>query len=1045
MSGAATGIAVIGMSCRFPGVDGLDAFWRLLTEGESTLGTFPAQRAADARPFPAGHPDADTLTTGSFFDAVDGFDTDFFTTGAAEAAAMDPAQRLGLELAWEAVEDARIPAATLAGRDIDVVVGTAPSGYELLRTLSGADSDDHYAALGSSGALIANRISGLFDVRGMSFCADSGQSSSLVSLALACDRIAGGAVDMAIAGGVHLIVDPQAGLGLANLGALSPDGRCFTFDERASGFARGEGGAFVVLKRLDLAEADDDPVHAVIRGWGVSSGGASTRMPDPSPEGQAAAIRAALRRADIAFDSVDYVEAHGTGTRLGDPAEIAGLRTVSEQSGRSRPLVIGSVKTNVGHLEPAAGITGLVKTALCVERGHLVASLNFRTPNPAIPDFHDDFEVLSAPRPWPGTPGRPRRAGVSAFGMGGTNAHVILEQAPAPTPQLPSGEGDTTPAGGFGTIPWLLSARTHQALAEQAARLRDHVSADPSLSAADVGHSLLCTRSLFEHRAVVLGEGRQEALEGLALLAAGTDGARTVRGTATGATGPVVFVFPGQGSQWPGMGGQLYTQSQAFARSIDACARALEPFVDWSLVDVVTGAPSAASLERVDVVQPALFAMMVSLAELWRSLGVVPDAVVGHSQGEIAAACVSGALTLDDAARIVALRSQALKALAGLGGMSAVAAPRAWVQERLQQWPGRLSTAAVNGPASVVISGDDEALEEFATAAAADGVRVRRVKVDYASHSHHVERIRERLLADTAGIAPREAAVTFHSTVTGTALDTRTLDGSYWYDNLRSQVRFGDVVDTLMRERGGVFVEVSPHPVLQVAMEEAADTLAAPPLLASTLHRRDGSVGKVLASLAELHVRGVPVNWRTAFAGHRPRTLALPTYPFQRRRYWLTAPDGPDGPDTPAATAPGPDTRTADLTSQAAVLALVCAETAALLGVKDTGITGADIARRAEDTFKALGFDSAMAVGLRSRLAAAVGLRLPATVAFTYPTAHTLARHLFSLLEPQTPAAPRPDAQPPAAEEARQAKDVPGGPQSGSDDDLYALIERGYV
>ncbi|MFD6751274.1 acyltransferase domain-containing protein, partial [Streptomyces anthocyanicus] len=461
-----------------------------------------------------------------------------------------------------------------------------------------------------------------------------------------------------------------------------------------------------------------------------------------------------------------------------------------------------------GHLEPAAGITGLVKTALCVERGHLVASLNFRTPNPAIPDFHDDFEVLSAPRPWPGTPGRPRRAGVSAFGMGGTNAHVILEQAPtpAPAPQLPASQGDMSPAGGLGTLPWVLSARTPQALAEQAARLRDHVAADPSLGAADVGHSLLATRARFEHRAVVLGESRQEALEGLALLAAGAGAARTVRGTASGARGPVVFVFPGQGSQWPAMGRQLYTQSQVFARSIDACAAALEPFVDWSLVDVVTGAPSAAPLERVDVVQPALFAMMVSLAELWRSLGVVPDAVIGHSQGEIAAACVSGALTLQDAARVVALRSQALKALAGLGGMSAVAAPRAWVQERLERRPGRLSTAAVNGPASVVISGDDEALDQFAAEAAADGVRVRRVKVDYASHSHHVERIRERLLADTAGIAPREAAVTFHSTVTATALDTRTLDGSYWYDNLRSQVRFADVVDTLMREPGAVFV-----------------------------------------------------------------------------------------------------------------------------------------------------------------------------------------------------------------------------------------------
>lgn len=349
----------------------------------------------------------------------------------------------------------------------------------------------------------------------------------------------------------------------------------------------------------------------------------------------------------------------------------------------------------------------------------------------------------------------------------------------------------------------------------------------------------------------------------------------------------------------------------------------------------------------------------------------------------------------------------------------------------------------------MVISGDDEALDQFAAEAAADGVRVRRVKVDYASHSHHVERIRERLLADTAGIAPREAAVTFHSTVTATALDTRTLDGSYWYDNLRSQVRFADVVDTLMREPGAVFVEVSPHPVLQVAMEEAADTLVAPPLLASTLHRRDGSAATVLASLAELHVRGVPVNWTPAFAGHRPRTVPLPSYPFQRRRYWLTAPDGPDGPGIPAAAAPAPGTRTADLTSQAAVLALVCAETAALLGVKDAGITGADIAARPEDTFKALGFDSAMAVGLREQ-ARRGGGPAPARPPSRSPTPPRTRSPVTS-----SPCCSR--RRPPPrgrtrsrrmAEETRQAPDVPdvpGGPQSGSDDDLYALIERGYV
>nr|WP_328824343.1 polyketide synthase [Verrucosispora sioxanthis] len=424
---------------------GLTEFWRLLVNGESTVATFPEHRLTGSTV--SSHPDAATLTTGSFLDAIDGFDAAFFGTGGAEAAAMDPTQRLGLELAWEAVEDARIPATALAGREVDVVVSTAPSGYDLLRKLSGSDRDDHYAALGSSGALIANRISSLLDVRGMSFCADSGQSSSLVALALACDRIRSGAVELAIAGGVHLITDPEAGISLANLGALSPDGRCFTFDDRANGFVRGEGGAIVVLKRLDLAVADGDHIYAVVRGWGVASGGASSRMPDPSPGGQAAATLTALERAAVDFGDVDYVEAHGTGTRLGDPAELAGLREVFRRTGRTRPLAVGSVKTNVGHLEPAAGIVGFVKTALCVDRGQLVPSLNFRSPNPAVADFARDFEVARVAQPWPGQPGRPRRAGVSAFGMGGTTAHVILEQAPEqpPTP---------TAAQTAGVLPW---------------------------------------------------------------------------------------------------------------------------------------------------------------------------------------------------------------------------------------------------------------------------------------------------------------------------------------------------------------------------------------------------------------------------------------------------------------------------------------------------------------------------------------------------------------------------------------------------------------
>ncbi|MFE6407030.1 type I polyketide synthase [Streptomyces sp. NPDC057837] len=1070
MTGAPTDIAVIGMSCRFPGVDDPGQFWRLLLDGGSTVGTFPEQRTA-----PSGqpaHPDAATVSAGSFFDAVDGFDAEFFGVDPAEAAAMDPVQRLGLELAWEAVEDARVPASALAGRDVDVLVGAASSGYDVLRRLSGSDRDDHYAALGSSGALIANRISSLFDVRGMSFCADSGQSSSLVALTLACDRIRSGAVDMAITGGVNLVVDPDTGLGMANLGALSPDGRCFTFDERASGFVRGEGGGFALLKRLDLAVADGDHVYAVIRGWSVGSGGATSRMPDPSPAAQAATALSALRRAGVPFDEVDYVEAHGTGTRLGDPAEISGLRQVFQETGRSRPLVIGSVKTNVGHLEPAAGIAGFIKAVLCVDRAHLVPSLNFRTPNPAIPGFHEDFEVLSTARPWPDVPGRPRRAGVSAFGMGGTNAHVVLEQAP----RVPARD-EPASAGVAGVVPWVLSARSEPALREQAARLRERVTADTSLSASDVGHSLVSTRTLFQHRAVVLGGDRQESLAGLDAVATGASAARVVRGVAGGPAGPVVFVFPGQGSQWTGMGRRLYAESDVFARGIDDCARALAPWVDWSLVDVVTGAGSAPSLDHGDdVVQPALFAMMVSLARVWRSLGVTPDAVVGHSQGEIAAACAAGALPLEDAARIVALRSRALTELAGLGGLNAVSAPLAWVEERLERWPGRICVGAVNGPGSVVISGDLEALGEFATAAAADGVRVRRVRIEYASHSHQVERIRDRVLEAAADLSPRKSAVEFHSTVTGGLLDTRALDGTYWYDNLRSTVRFGEVVARLMRSGGGVFVEVSPHPVLAVAMAETADALAASPVVTGTLHKDDGSAGDLLTSLAELHVRGVPARWDEVFAADRPRRIGLPTYAFQRQRYWLAAPDTTrTAPTAPVARGGGPATHrpatadpgAPDAASESEVLDLVCAETAAVLSSTGTDLTGADLAARSTETFKDLGFDSSMAVRLRNRLAAAAGVRLPATVAFSHPSPQRLGSHIFSLLAPKPPGRQqtaqqtaqetaqetvREAAQETAQETVQRTAEETAGEttektrtESRSDDELYELIDRGYV
>ncbi|HJP74835.1 MAG TPA: acyltransferase domain-containing protein, partial [Pseudonocardiaceae bacterium] len=949
MSSKANDIAVIGMSCRFPGVDNLSEFWRLLLAGESTVGRFPKDRETGSNLF--ANPDADTLTSGSFFAEIDQFDAEFFGTGPAEAAAMDPVQRLGLELAWEAVEDAGIPAAALAGREIDVLVGAGASGYDALRRRTGSDRDDHYAALGSGGALIANRISSLFDVRGMSLCTDSGQSSSLVSLALACDRIRAGAVDLALVGGVHLVVDPEDGVALVNLGALSPDARCYPFDARANGFVRGEGGAFVLLKQFDQAVADGDHIYTVIRGWGITSGGATVKIPDPSPTGQTATILSALERADVPFDSIDYLETHGTGTRLGDPAEIAGVRGVLEGGSRTRPLVIGSVKANVGHLEPAAGITGFVKTALCVDRGLLVPNVNFRTPNPAIPDFDADFEVLQAPRPWTGVP---RRAGVSSFGMGGTVAHVILEQVQAKAAEAPVEVS--------GVLPWVLSGRSEQAVRDQAARLAELLAEDAALSASEVGYSLLANRSLLGHRAVVLGADRGELQAGVEALAAEGDSVRVVRGVTTGPASPVVFVFPGQGSQWVAMGRQLYVESEVFAARIRECAQALEKWTDWSVLDVVTGAPDAADLARIEVVQPALFAVMVALAEVWRSLGVVPDAVVGASQGEIAAACVAGALSLEDAAKIVAVRSRLLARIVGQGGLAGVLLPADRVRELLPRWENKLAISGINGPNSTTVAGETQALEELIAACVADGVRAKWIPASVAGHSPLVDQFEDELRDELGPIVPRPTSVAFYSTVTAGRLDAAALDTAYWFRNMRETVQFEPTMRLVLDQVPGAVVEVSPHPLLVMSIQELAETATPAPgrVAVGSLRRDEGGLAQLYRSVAEVFVAGTEVSWGDLFPGREGRGVGLPTYAFQRRRYWLTATEE-------TAELPGEATPLADLSSESAVLDLVCAETAAVLRHKES-MTAIDLLARSAESFKDLGFDSSMAVTLRNRL-----------------------------------------------------------------------------
>ncbi|WP_375772897.1 SDR family NAD(P)-dependent oxidoreductase [Archangium gephyra] len=1291
-------IAIIGMSCRFPGAPNLEAFWQLLRDGVNAISEVPRERwdaAAWANAEP-GAPGATGARKGGFLEQVDRFDPLFFGISPREAITMDPQQRLMLELTWEALENAGIVAETLKGSQTGVYVGSAWVDYGRLLYQQGAQAITQHTVTGHHRSILANRVSYVLGLQGPSLSLDSACSSALVSVHLACEALQRGDATMALAGAVNLNLLPESTHAMVKFGALSPDGRCATFDAGANGYVRGEGGAVVVLKRLSRALIDGDPIVCVIRGSVVNNDGASNGLTAPNPVAQEALLRAAYRRARVEPGDVQYVELHGTGTQLGDPIEASALGAVL---GRARPagapLLVGSGKTNVGHLEAAAGMVGLIKTALCISHRRLVPSLHFTTPNPHIPFEELNLRVRTQEGPWPAAE-RPLVAGISSFGMGGTNAHVVVAEWPSPpaasfplaasstealreeargwletverpgreplvTPAPPSSssehrlaltarssgelaqglrdylEGKASPrlaagratpgeaprvvfvfagqgaqwlgmgrsllhrepvfratleqcgrliqqhlgwslleeltagaessrldhvevgwpvsiavqialtelwrtwgvepaavighSGGeiaaayvggalslsdaieticvyarmlarvrgqgamglvglswedtareltghegqlfraihhgvnatvlagkpdaldalfrsleqreifcrrlpvdvaphsplvehlraellealqkvqprpsripiasaaLGTVipgerydaghwvrnfceslsfstaidgllrdgyevflevsphpstlyaiqanlkhhhrpgvtlpslrrdedeqavmldslgalyalgvpvrwqevgparvppaaeqrgspmPVPLSARSEAALRAQAGALAAHLESHPELRLGEVARSLATTRTHFEHRAVVVASERAELLAGLRALAEGASAPHLVRGNVK-PSGKLVFVFPGQGSQWPEMARPLLDSSDVFRARMEACAEALAPHVDWSLLAVLRGEAGAPSLERVDVLQPVLFAVMVSLAEQWRHLGLRPDAVVGHSQGEIAAACVAGALSLGDAARIVARRSQALAMLAGLGTMALVELPAAELAPRLERFDGQLAIAAINGPHSTVISGGVAAVEALLRELEAASVFARRIRVDYASHGPQVEAVHDQLQSVLAGIQPATSELPFVSTVSGQVLDGSLLDAEYWYQNLRRTVRFADAVELLVAGGHHFFVEVSPHPVLTMAMKDTLEAAGRPGAVAGTLKRDAGDARQLLLSLSELFAHGFSIDWsRLHPVGRR---VPLPTYAFQRERYWLeTAP-----------------------------------------------------------------------------------------------------------------------------------------------------------
>lgn len=877
-------IAIIGIGCRFPGANDPSAFWQLLRDGVDAIREVPADRfdsQAFYDPDPAV-PGKMNTRWGGFLEQVDQFDANFFGISPREALRMDPQQRLLLEVSREALQDAGQVTERLAGTQVGVFIGIATNDYGRLQW-NDLERIDAYAGTGNAMSIAANRISYLFDFHGPSLAIDTACSSSLVAVHLACCSLRNGESTLALAGGVNLILSPAIAINFTKAGAMAPDGRCKAFDARADGYVRSEGAGVVVLKPLSKALADGDPIYAVVRGSAVNQDGRSNGLMAPNPLAQEAVLREAYRQAAVSPGQVDYIEAHGTGTLLGDPIEAIALgKVLGVDRPPGRLCALGSVKTNIGHLEAAAGIAGLIKVALALRHRQIPSSLHFEAPNPHIPFDALPLRVQTALGPWP-TGSGPALAGVSSFGFGGTNAHLVVEEAPPVVAGMSEAEGKTDTR----LLP--LSARSPDALRSVAHAYRD-VLATPESGASlpDVCYTASVRLSHHDHRLAVTGNSPAELAESLDAFLRNEARPGLSSGRKPSARRrKLVFVFPGQGSQWFGMGRRLLAQESVFRKVIERCDLAMRPYGDWSLLAELGVTEAARSrLNEIDIVQPALFAIQVALAALWRSWGIEPQAVVGHSLGEVAAAYVAGVLSLDDAVRVVCHRSCLIKPTVGQGAMATVELSIEDAGRALAGFENSVSIAVSNGPTSTVLSGDPVALATILDQLQGKDIFCRMVKVDFASHSPQMEPLRADLLLALQGLQPQAESVPIISTVTGQVRHGAAFDALYWARNMREPVLFSNAVQSLVAEGHDIFLEISPHPILLSALQQGFHHFGQDCAVLPSLRREEDERTVLLGSLGALYSLGYEVDWRLIYPSGG-RCVQLPFYPWQRERFWL--------------------------------------------------------------------------------------------------------------------------------------------------------------